>query len=51
MISNQVDTNTAYERINNYTHNWADAVSILQRGLEDVRRHKRWLEKTVNALG
>ncbi|WP_058533894.1 DUF2383 domain-containing protein [Legionella saoudiensis] len=47
MVSNEVDTNTAYERVNNYSDIWPDALAILQRGLEDERRHKQWLESTL----
>jgi len=44
MKSNEIDTNTAYERINAREDVWEDAISILKRGLEDERRHKTWLE-------
>jgi rubrerythrin len=44
MLSNEKDTNTAYERMNERTDKWDDAKDILQRGLEDERRHKNWCE-------
>jgi hypothetical protein len=41
MVSNEEDTNTAYERINSRTDKWSDAEEIIKRGLEDERRHKK----------
>lgn len=49
MYSNEVDTNTAYKRINQYTDIWPEAITILQRGLEDETTHKLWIETTINA--
>jgi len=49
MVSNESDTNTAYERMNDRTDKWADAIEIIQRGLADEKRHKAWLE-TVTSL-
>lgn len=48
MYSNEVDTNTAYKRINQYADIWPEAVAILQRGLEDETTHKLWIESTIN---
>ncbi len=48
MISNEVDTNTAYERINSHKYIWPDSVEILSRGWADERRHKQWLESVTN---
>ncbi len=45
--SNEVDTNTAYERIYHREDKHPDTEKILRRGLEDERRHKRWLEETL----
>ena len=42
MRSNEADTNTAYERMQNYPDMWQDAIEVLKRGLEDERRHKAW---------
>lgn len=44
MSSNEVDTNTAYERMNTREDVWEEAKSTLKRGLEDEKRHKTWLE-------
>lgn len=44
MLSNEVDTNTAYENINEHEDLWPDAKDIVVRGLEDEKRHKAWLE-------
>jgi len=43
MSSNEDDTNTAYERMNERLDKWEDAVEILKRGLTDEKRHKAWL--------
>ena len=45
MLSNEGDTNTAYERMNERTDKWADAKDIIKQGLEDERRHKEWFEQ------
>lgn len=44
MASNEVDTNTAYERMNERQDKWPSAQDILKRGLEDERRHAAWLK-------
>lgn len=44
MKSNEIDTNTAYERLQEREDQWMDARSLITQGLEDERRHKRWLE-------
>jgi len=44
MISNETDTNTAYERIYAREDIWEEAKSTIRRGLDDERRHKAWLE-------
>lgn len=44
MNSNEVDTNTAYERIFNREDKLPDTDKILRRGWEDEKRHKRWFE-------
>ncbi len=48
MISNELDTNTAYERISLRDDIWPEASDIIRRGLADERRHKKWLENTVS---
>jgi rubrerythrin len=47
MLSNEEDTNTAYDRIDQRTDKWPDAAPIIQRGREDEHKHKSWLEKTL----
>lgn len=47
MLSNEVDTNTAYERLNSRADEWDDAKDVLKRGLEDERRHKSWIENVL----
>ncbi len=49
MLTNEQDTNTAYERLNSRSDGWVDARDILRRGLEDERRHKAWIEATLAA--
>lgn len=44
MLTNEMDTNTAYERLNVHPEKWIEANAILTRGLDDERRHKQWLE-------
>lgn len=44
MLSNEEDTNTAYERMNERTDKWDDAKNALSRGLKDEEVHKEWLE-------
>lgn len=48
MKSNEDDTNTAYERLNAYADKWNDSIVILEKGLNDERRHRAWMESTVN---
>jgi rubrerythrin len=44
MRSNEVDTNTAYERIVGHKNKWPDSDDIVRRGLQDEKRHKTWLD-------
>jgi len=48
MKSNEVDTNTAYERMVNRKDKWADLLNIVDRGLQDERRHKAWFESVTH---
>lgn len=48
MHSNEEDTNTAYNTMNDRTDKWPDSVSIISKGLEDERRHKAWLESILD---
>lgn len=50
MLSNEGDTNTAYERMNERNDVWPDALEALRRGLDDERRHKQWLEDTLGSI-
>ncbi len=48
MKSNEIDTNTAYERMNTHEDKWPEAEEIIKTGLQDERRHKAWLENTLS---
>lgn len=48
MISNEEDTNKAYENMLRHPKKWPDVEDILQRGLTDERRHKANLEQAVH---
>lgn len=48
MLSNEEDTNTAYERLNNHTDKWDDAEKILEQGFKDEQKHKKWIENQLN---
>ncbi|STX29520.1 Uncharacterized conserved protein [Legionella beliardensis] len=48
MLSNEVDTNTAYERMNSHKNKWPEAAEILSRGWNDEKRHKQWLDAIIN---
>jgi hypothetical protein len=43
MRTNEADTNTAYERAVNFKGLQANTREVLQRGLEDERRHGEWI--------
>lgn len=49
MRTNEEDTNTAYKRLNEHEDKWSDATDVLRRGLEDERRHKKWIEENGGA--
>ena len=49
MKSNEIDTNTAYERMNERDDLTPDMQKIAERGLADERRHKRWIDETLEA--
>jgi rubrerythrin len=44
MLTNEEDTNTAYERLNSHLGKWEDASDVLKNGLADEKKHKQWLE-------
>ncbi|ABV78707.1 hypothetical protein RBEMOGI_1576 [Rickettsia bellii str. RML Mogi] len=48
MLSNEEDTNTAYERLNNHADKWHDAEKILEQGFKDEQKHKKWIENQLN---
>lgn len=48
MLTNEVDTNTAYERMNEREDEWSDIQDILKKGLEDEKRHKQWIEECLS---
>ena len=47
MRTNEADTNTAYERAVNFKGLQANTRDVLQRGLEDERRHCEWILETL----
>jgi rubrerythrin len=47
MQSNEIDTNTAYEKINAHESKWVDAENILETAWKDEKRHKAWLDSIV----
>lgn len=47
MLSNEQDTNTAYERMNSHDDKWPESATILMRGLADEKKHKAWLEAVL----
>ena len=49
MRSNEIDTNTAYGRINNYEEIPDEIRGALKRDLQDEKRHLVWLEKTLES--
>lgn len=42
---NEIDTNIAYARIKERSDVWGDAWDIIECGLQDEQRHKKWLEE------
>ena len=48
MLSNEEDTNTAYERICSRSDLPDDLLEILKRGLEDEKKHYNWIKQTLN---
>jgi rubrerythrin len=49
MKSNETDTNTAYERMDNHNDKWQESEDIIKQGLRDEKRHKAWLESTLSS--
>jgi hypothetical protein len=50
MNSNEIDTNTAYERMCLREDMWEDSAKLLESFLQDERRHKLWLEETIKLV-
>lgn len=48
MRSNEIDTNTAYGRINNYEAIPKEIKEILKKGLLDEKRHLAWIEENID---
>lgn len=42
MRTNEDDTNTAYQQMQNRDDKWEDAQDLIAKGLEDEKRHKAW---------
>jgi bacterioferritin (cytochrome b1) len=47
MKSNEIDTNTAYERMDEHKNKWPEAKDIIKNALQDEKRHKAWLESIL----
>ena len=47
MRTNEADTNTAYERAVKFKGLQANTRDVLERGLEDERRHCEWILETL----
>lgn len=45
MLTNEEDTNAAYERLNKHPRKWPETTEILKEGLLDEKAHKKWLEE------
>ncbi|HJU18104.1 MAG TPA: ferritin-like domain-containing protein [Stellaceae bacterium] len=50
MRTNEADTNTAYERAVQFRDLTSNARDVLDRGLEDERRHCEWILSTLKTL-
>lgn len=48
MRSNEIDTNTAYGRINNYDSIPEEIQGTLKRGLMDEKKHLAWIEAVLS---
>ena len=50
MLSNEEDTNTAYERVNSRIAESLDGkiAKIIASGLDDERKHKKWLQDSIS---
>jgi rubrerythrin len=50
MITNEDDTNTAYERMHERTDKWPETIEIIERGWQDEIRHRNWLKEKQSHL-
>lgn len=48
MRSNEIDTNTAYERMIIHENIWPETADLIKRNLNDERKHQNWLEQTIS---
>lgn len=48
MLTNEEDTNTAYEKV--LSRAPEEAAEVVRRGREDERRHREWIESTLKAM-
>jgi hypothetical protein len=44
MFSNEEDAHVAYQKLNERTDKWEDAIQLLKKGMEDEGQHKKWFE-------
>jgi len=50
MLSNEGETNTAYERMFLREDHWEDSKEIIRQGFEDEKKHALWIQKTLESL-
>jgi len=43
MRSNEIDTNTAYERLKTHEGVWPESQEIMKQAFKDEQKHKKWL--------
>ena len=47
ILNNEIDIKKVYERLNARHDRWEDAKELLKQALQDEKKHKDWLEKTI----
>ena len=50
MHTNEQDTNTAYERATQHKEAQGELQALLERNLQDERRHRAWIEERITYL-
>ena len=50
MLSNEEDTNNAYERMNAHEDIWPEVAEALSKGLADEKAHMEWFEETIEEI-